>query len=444
MRGRFHHLPSGIWAVRGERSRREQDEGQPQEPRHSEPSPDDAGIRREAAPVAAVLAPRERGRPRAGARRRPGPAPTARRPRPPAAASRRRAAPGAGPGGAAPRGARTRRAPTAHGSARERARTGSPDGFHRPILGGAPLGGRTAHHRLDVFRGRARARPSSTPGGPGRTGGSRAGAPAAPPARPPPAAPARTVPRRSGGRPCRRDPARSSSRSEFPQPRADLLRGAKEMRLDRPRVESGDVRDLRNRELLEMLQLKDRLLPLREQTDRLTKPLADLPRDGEPLGGRIRVRRGVFRTRIVVVLFPRRLVKVEDEPPALQAVLAPVDADPGQPRLEGRALPGTRRGSGTRAGTLSCAAQSASPASRSIRKATRVIFLWYRRTKYSKASRLPDRTSAISWPSSSAGSVCREIIAGACTSVRRATSPEVYARVEDVDATFRPSALGKA
>src|SRR6266498_4394590 len=48
------------------------------------------------------------------------------------------------------------------------------------------------------------------------------------------------------------------------------------------------------------------------------------------------MRRDLPRPRL---LFPvaRHLVKVEDEPAALQAVLAPVDADARQPGLEGRA-----------------------------------------------------------------------------------------------------------
>src|SRR6266498_1407848 len=48
------------------------------------------------------------------------------------------------------------------------------------------------------------------------------------------------------------------------------------------------------------------------------------------------MRRKLPRPRL---FFPagRRLVKVEDEPTALQAILAPVDTDARQPGLEGRA-----------------------------------------------------------------------------------------------------------
>src|SRR5262249_34942232 len=50
------------------------------------------------------------------------------------------------------------------------------------------------------------------------------------------------------------------------------------------------------------------------------------------------MRRELSRTRLSV-LFDGGLMEVEDEPAPLQPVLAPVDADSGDPGLEGRSLP---------------------------------------------------------------------------------------------------------
>jgi hypothetical protein len=64
---------------------------------------------------------------------------------------------------------------------------------------------------------------------------------------------------------------------------------------------------------------------------------------------------------------------------------------------------------------LSCAAQSASPPSRRKRKATRVIFFWYWRTKYSKSSVFPARISRMSLASSAGAAVSRAIMGRADT-----------------------------
>src|SRR6266542_3092510 len=85
-----------------------------------------------------------------------------------------------------------------------------------------------------------------------------------------------------------------------------------------------------------MLQDKNGSLPRRQGLHGPAQALADLARKGTALGRGVRMRRDFSRPRF---LFPlaRHLVKVEDEPAALQAVLAPVDADARQPGLEGRA-----------------------------------------------------------------------------------------------------------
>src|SRR5438132_7885234 len=124
---------------------------------------------------------------------------------------------------------------------------------------------------------------------------------------------------------------------QIAQALTDLVCGAEEMGLDRSRVQAGELRDLGDRELLEVLQHEDRLLAGRQCFDRLAKPLPDLARVRPALRRRLRVRSGLARPPFLGVL--RRLVEVENETPALQPVLAPVDADPSEPGLEGRAFP---------------------------------------------------------------------------------------------------------
>src|SRR5260221_8515023 len=85
-----------------------------------------------------------------------------------------------------------------------------------------------------------------------------------------------------------------------------------------------------------MFQDEDGPLPRRERLHGLPQPIADLTGERAALGGRIRVR-DLARAHLLV-LVGRRLVEVEDETAALQPVLAAVDADPRQPRLERRAL----------------------------------------------------------------------------------------------------------
>src|SRR6266542_509706 len=85
-----------------------------------------------------------------------------------------------------------------------------------------------------------------------------------------------------------------------------------------------------------MLQDENGPLPRRQGLHSPAQPLADLSRKGTALGRGVRMRRKLPRPRL---FFPagRRLVRVEDEPTALQAILAPVDTDARQPGLEGRA-----------------------------------------------------------------------------------------------------------
>src|SRR5260370_28842510 len=91
---------------------------------------------------------------------------------------------------------------------------------------------------------------------------------------------------------------------------ANLARGPKEVRLDRPRVEAGDSGDLRNRKLLEMLQHEDRALAGRKRFHRGAQSIPNLSRHRAALRGRVRMRRQFVRP----LLFAARgtLVKVED------------------------------------------------------------------------------------------------------------------------------------
>src|SRR6478735_5458380 len=120
-------------------------------------------------------------------------------------------------------------------------------------------------------------------------------------------------------------PRRSTAkrRQAFP----DLVRRAEQVRLDGPDVEPGRLRDLRDRHLLEMLHDEDRPLAWRENVERLAEPLADLLPGRSALGAGGRMRGGVLRRCGVLAIPAGRLVKVHDETPPLEAVLAPVDAD---------------------------------------------------------------------------------------------------------------------
>src|SRR5262245_12747309 len=159
-----------------------------------------------------------------------------------------------------------------------------------------------------------------------------------PPAPPKPELRGRRARRRSSAGPNRSVPSRFLSRLEIGEPPADLLGGPKKVRLDRPGVQARDVGDLGNRHFLEVLHHEDRALPRRQRLDSGAEPLTDLASGGAALRRRLGSRRDVLRTFGRVVLTGGALVEIEDEAAALQAILAPVDADPRQPRLEGRAL----------------------------------------------------------------------------------------------------------
>src|SRR5262249_31542225 len=126
---------------------------------------------------------------------------------------------------------------------------------------------------------------------------------------------------------------------EIRQPLANLVGGTEEMRLDRPRIEAGRLGDLGDRHLLEVLHHEDRPLPGRQPVDGLSEPLPDLASSGAALGRGPRGRRELLDPVRLLALTRGRLVKVEDEAAPLEPVLAPVDTDPGQPGLEGGALP---------------------------------------------------------------------------------------------------------
>ena len=119
-----------------------------------------------------------------------------------------------------------------------------------------------------------------------------------------------------------------------------------------PGVEPRDLGDLRDRQLLEVLQQEDRPLARRKDVrsparsrSRISREMARRSGDGSGCGV------DVARARLVVVLACRRLVEVDDEAAPLQPVLAPVDADARQPGLEASSPRGTPRGSGRRAGS---------------------------------------------------------------------------------------------
>src|SRR6266567_6724459 len=122
------------------------------------------------------------------------------------------------------------------------------------------------------------------------------------------------------------------------EPLANLPRSPKEVGLDRSAVEAGDSGNLRNRELLEMLQDENRALAGRKRFHRRAQSIPNLSRHRAALRGRIRMGRELMWSRLLFAA-RRRLMEVEDEAAALEPVLAPVDADPRQPGFEGRAFP---------------------------------------------------------------------------------------------------------
>src|SRR5262249_17542559 len=121
------------------------------------------------------------------------------------------------------------------------------------------------------------------------------------------------------------------------EPLANLVRGPKEMRLDRSGIEAGDSGDFRNRKLFEMLENENRALSRRQSVHRRREPLPNLTRHRAAFRRGVRMRGDIAGARFVLPA-GRRLVKVEDEAAPLQSVFAPVDADSRQPGLEGRAF----------------------------------------------------------------------------------------------------------
>src|SRR6266540_6359908 len=109
------------------------------------------------------------------------------------------------------------------------------------------------------------------------------------------------------------------------------------MGLDRTGVQPRELRDLGDRELLEVFQSEHRLLARRQRFDRFSKALPDLARVRSPLGRRVRMRRRVARPPVVSAVCS--LMEIQDQTAALQPVLAPVDADPREPGLEARPFP---------------------------------------------------------------------------------------------------------
>src|SRR5712692_6596104 len=103
---------------------------------------------------------------------------------------------------------------------------------------------------------------------------------------------------------------------EILEPLANLARGPKEVRLDRSAVEAGDSGDLRNRELLEVLQDEDRALAGRKRFHRGAQSISNLSRHRAALRGRVGMRRELQRPSFLVGA-RGRLMKVEDEAAAL-------------------------------------------------------------------------------------------------------------------------------
>src|SRR5712692_10202488 len=87
---------------------------------------------------------------------------------------------------------------------------------------------------------------------------------------------------------------------EILEPLANLARGPKEVRLDRSGVEAGDSGDLRNRELLEMLQDEDRALAGRKRFHRGAQSIPNLSRHRAALRGRVGMGRELPRPRFLV------------------------------------------------------------------------------------------------------------------------------------------------
>src|SRR5262249_45178215 len=115
------------------------------------------------------------------------------------------------------------------------------------------------------------------------------------------------------------------------------MSGSKQMRLDCPGIQTGELRDLRDRKLFEMFEDEDRLLARRKRLHCRAETLADLPRHRAALRRGLRVG-GDLSGSGLLLLLGRSLVKVENQSAALQTVLAPVDANPREPSLEGGAF----------------------------------------------------------------------------------------------------------